>query len=208
MTRIVFIADTHSLHPKVDLPDGDILVHAGDICMHGELEEVEPFTEWLGALPHRHKIVIAGNHDFCFERQPQEAQRKLTGCIYLQDAGVTLEGIKLYGSPWQPWFHDWAFNLPRGGEELRAKWEAIPADADVVITHGPPRGHGDLTEYGQRAGCADLLGRMEVIRPRVHCFGHIHEGYGVTRNEHTQFVNASVCSFLYEPVNPPVVVEF
>jgi predicted phosphohydrolase len=205
--QVVFIADTHGLHERVEVPDGDILVHAGDICMHGGLEEIGPFVEWLGALPHRHKIVIAGNHDFCFERNPQEAREMLSGCVYLQDSAADVEGIRFYGSPWQPWFHDWAFNLPRGGEELRARWEAIPADTDVVVTHGPPLGHGDLTTFGQQAGCAHLLERMEEVRPRVHCFGHIHEGYGTTQNENTQFVNASVCSFLYEPVNPAVVID-
>ena len=124
--RVVFIADTHGLHARVEIPDGDILVHAGDICMRGEFEEVEAFNSWLEALPHRHKIVIAGNHDFCFERQPQKAQKRLAGCTYLQDAGVTVEGIRFYGSPWQPWFYDWAFNLPRGGRELKARWTAIP----------------------------------------------------------------------------------
>jgi predicted phosphohydrolase len=208
LLRIVLVADTHGLHGRIDVPGGDILVHAGDICMRGALEEVEAFSRWLGALPHRHKIVIAGNHDFCFERQPAEARARLGGCVYLQDAAVAVEGIRFYGSPWQPWFYDWAFNLPRGGEELRARWAAIPADTDVVITHGPPRGHGDLTASGERAGCEELLKRVDVVRPRVHCFGHIHEGYGVTRNDHTQFVNASVCNLSYQPVNPPVVIDY
>jgi Icc-related predicted phosphoesterase len=208
MARIVFIADTHGLHERVEVPGGDILVHAGDLCMRGGLEEVEPFAEWLQSLPHRHKIVIAGNHDFCFERTPHEAEERLTGCIYLRDQGVTLEGIRFYGSPWQPWFYDWAFNLPRGGEELKSKWGAIPEDADVVITHGPPEGHGDLTASGERAGCADLLKRMEAVRSGVHCFGHIHEGYGVSRSKHTLFINASVCDLSYEPVNPAVVVTY
>lgn len=202
---IVFLADTHALHDRVQVPDGDILVHAGDLTRHGDLEDIDGFCDWLCALPHRHKIVIAGNHDFCFQRSPAEARARLRGCIYLEDQAVTVEGLRFYGSPWQPWFYDWAFNLPRG-PEIAAVWEKIPLDTRILITHGPPRGHGDLTVTREPVGCEDLLKRIGAVRPWVHCFGHIHEGYGVTQDEHTLFVNASVCNFSYEPINPPVRV--
>ncbi len=206
--RLVLIADTHNQHEKIAVPDGDVLVHAGDLSYRGELADVEVFDEWLGGLPHRHKIVIAGNHDFCFENRSAEARARLTNSIYLQDEGVCLEGIRFWGTPWQPWFYDWAFNLHRGTPELCAKWAMIPDDTDVLISHGPPLGHGDRTTLGESAGCADLLDRVQEIRPQVHCFGHIHEGYGINRSKHTLFVNASVCTVAYEPVNPPVVLVF
>lgn len=206
MTTIVFIADTHGMHEQVVLPDGDILVHAGDLSMHGELDDVDRFSEWLQGLPHRHKIVIAGNHDFCFERRPEEARRRLRGCFYLQDQAAEVAGLRFWGSPWQPWFYDWAFNLERG-PAIAAKWARIPGDTDVLITHGPPRGHGDRTTSGEQVGCADLLERIRRVRPRVHVFGHIHEGYGTSREDGMLLVNASVCTFGYRPVNPPVVVE-
>lgn len=204
--RIVAISDTHGLHRRLQVPDGDILVHAGDVTAHGQLAQVADFNAWLGDLPHRHKVMIAGNHDFCFERQPVKTAALLTNCIYLLDEAITLDGLHFYGSPWQPWFYDWAFNLPRG-PEIRSKWELIPAQTDVLITHGPPLGYGDLTSLGEQVGCADLLEVVGAKRPKFHIFGHIHEGYGVTQNEHTTFVNASSCNLQYEPVQRPLVLD-
>ena len=204
--RLVIIADTHGLHERIEVPEGDVLIHAGDLSMRGELEDVDAFSSWLASLPHPHKIVIAGNHDFCFERQPDEARARLTGCIYLKDEACQVDGVRFWGSPWQPWFFDWAFNLQRG-DEIAAKWARIPDDTEVLITHGPPRGHGDLTRAGEPVGCADLLTRIGALHPAVHCFGHIHEGYGLSSDDHTLFVNASSCTLAYEPVNPPLVVD-
>ena len=204
MITIVAISDTHGLHEALEVPPGDILVHAGDMTNMGEIEGVGAFNDWLGSLPHAHKIVIAGNHDFCFERDREASEPLLTNCTYLHDSAVTALGIRFWGSPWQPWFFNWAFNLQRG-EEIRQKWDLIPADTDVLITHGPPRGHGDRTQGGELVGCRDLLDAIERIRPQLHVFGHIHEGYGVSSNGHTTMVNASNCDFAYEPVNPPVV---
>lgn len=205
--RLVAISDTHGLHRHLTIPDGDILIHAGDVTGRGWLEQVVDFNDWLGTLPHRHKIVIAGNHDFCFEDQPVETAALLTNCIYLFDEAITLDGLNFYGTPWQPWFFDWAFNLQRG-LEIRAKWELIPAGTDVLITHGPPLGQGDLTALGKKAGCADLWEVIGERRPKLHIFGHIHEGYGVTRNEYTTFINASSCTLQYQPVQRPIVYDW
>ena len=207
MITIVAISDTHGQHQALEVPPGDILVHAGDITNMGELEGVAVFNEWIGSLPHPHKIVIAGNHDFCFERNREASERLLTNCTYLHDAAATVMGIRFWGSPWQPWFFNWAFNLQRG-EEIRQKWDLIPDDTDVLITHGPTYGHGDRTQSGELVGCRDLLEVIERIRPKLHVFGHIHEGYGVSSNDHTTMVNASNCDFSYAPVNPPVIFEY
>lgn len=204
--RIVAISDTHTLHDRLKVPEGDVLVHGGDLTSSGDLGDVSSFDAFLRRLPHRHKVVICGNHDFCFERQPEAARRRLTGCVYLQDEAVEIEGVRFYGSPWQPWFYDWAFNLERG-EALREKWAMIPAGTDVLITHGPPLGEGDRTFRGERVGCQDLLHAIERVRPKIHIFGHIHEGAGVTRGENTVFANASSCDLDYEPVNPPIVLD-
>ena len=205
--KIVAISDTHNRHSQLEVPDGDILIHAGDITSKGDLRDVRRFNNFLGDLPHKHKIVIAGNHDFCFEREPQAAQKELTNCIYLQDSEVVIEGIKFYGSPWQPWFFDWAFNLQRG-EEIRRKWELIPSDTDVLITHGPPLNHGDKVSSGSAVGCEDLLNKIMEVKPRYHIFGHIHEDYGISKNENTTFINASTCTLSYKPENPPIVFEY
>ena len=115
---IVAISDTHGQHRSLDIPDGDILIHAGDLTNGGEIDQVEDFNNFLGTLPHQDKVVIAGNHDFCFERQPKRSEALLTNCIYLKDREATVQGIRFYGSPWQPWFYDWAFTWsgdPRSG---------------------------------------------------------------------------------------------
>jgi len=202
-TKIIIISDTHGLHEDVLIPDGDVLIHAGDFTAKGALSDVEVFNHFLGRLPHRHKIVIAGNHEHCFERTPHEARALLTNAIYLQDECVTIEGVSYYGSPWQPWFFDWAFNLKRGAA-LKAKWDSIPEETDVLITHGPPAGVADVTAGGLSVGCEDLLNRVALVKPTLHAFGHIHEGYGVKHSESTTFVNASICDFEYAPVNPAI----
>jgi len=206
IVKIVAVADTHGFHNDLTIPDGDIFIHAGDISAYGRETDLVNFNAFLGRLPHRTKLVIAGNHDFNIESDPQDSAKILSNCTYLQDAGCVADGIRFYGSPWQPWFHDWAFNLPRG-DEIRAKWELIPGDTHVLITHGPPYGHGDLTSLGSRVGCADLLEVVERIRPLVHVFGHIHESYGITSNDHTKYINASMVNREFMPSNAPVVFD-
>lgn len=204
--KIICISDTHSLHRHLTIPEGDVLIHAGDLSGRGELGVVEDFNNWIGALPHKHKIVIAGNHDFCFEREAEKAEKLLTNCTYLRDSELVIDGIKFYGSPWQPEFFNWAFNLKRGAE-IREKWDLIPEDTDILITHGPPYGYRDQTMSGQKVGCQDLLERIEEIQPKYHIFGHIHEAYGIERNEQTTFINASSCDLSYRPVNQSVIIE-
>ncbi len=204
---LIAISDTHSKHRFVKVPEGDILIHAGDITNNGNIADVIEFNSFLGTLPHKHKIVIAGNHDFCFERDLEYCRSVLTNCIYLQDEKVTIQGINFYGSPWQPWFYDWAFNLERG-PEIRVKWDLIPKDTDVLITHGPPFGYGDMTSRGERTGCEDLLDAVHRIKPKVHIFGHIHEDPGVFREKNTTFINASTCTLAYKPENKPIVYKY
>ena len=125
---------------------------------------------------------------------------------YLSDSGRTIDGVRVWGSPWQPWFYDWAFNLPRGAA-LAAKWALIPDGTDVLVTHGPPLGVLDTTLRGEPVGCAALRGRVAQLRPRLHLFGHIHEAYGVVDHDGTLFVNASNCTLAYEPDNAAIVVD-
>ncbi len=204
--RIVCISDTHGLARGIAVPDGDLLVHAGDLSAHGEPQQVAAEARWLRSLPHRHKVVIAGNHDFLFERSPSAARALMEGLVYLEDEETEILGLRIYGSPWQPEFCGWAFGLPRG-PEIRAKWDRIPAGIGLLVTHGPPMGIGDLTTYGEHVGCADLLEGVRRVRPRWHVFGHIHEGRGVTEAEGTTFVNASVCTASYRPTNVPIVLD-
>ncbi len=181
--RFVCISDTHNKMPAAGIPDGDVLIHAGDFTGRGMFDEVQLFVEaYLKQLPHAHKVVIAGNHDLSmdaakYDHATKEDVRKVrqlvsSHCTYLEDSSVVIQGIHIYGSPWQPWFFDWAFNLERG-EACLAKWRQIPDNADIVVTHGPPLGRGDLCESGNRAGCLDLLKELQLrVRPKVSicCF--------------------------------------
>jgi Icc-related predicted phosphoesterase len=207
MPRLVLISDSHGLHDQVRVPDGDVLVHAGDFTSSGRPREVEEFAKFLRRLPHTHKIVIAGNHDFLFEREPERAEAMLVdSATYLRDSETTAAGLRFWGSPWQPWFHDWAFNLPRGAA-LAEKWALVPAGIDVLVTHGPPHGVLDVVARGGLVGCEALREALPRIAPKLHLFGHIHEAYGVARVGDTWCVNASVCNLSYAPIQPPVVVD-
>lgn len=217
--RIVCLSDTHGHHDRIHVPDGDVLIHSGDFCHRGLERDVLAFAAWLDRLPHKHKVVVAGNHDRFFEQKPELARTYLEPhVIYLQDSGCVIDGLTFWGAPWQPWFMDWAFNLPRKGAALREKWNKIPFKTDVLITHGPP--HGILDQVRpptdgwdseastmEPLGCEELRIRVLAIHPILHVFGHIHEGYGTLHLNDTTFVNASICSDEYRPIHAPVVVD-
>lgn len=208
--RLVCVSDTHSLHWQIpNIPDGDVLIHAGDSLGQGTLENIAELNEWLGTFPHRHKIVIAGNHDWAFQETPETAREALSNAIYLEDSGVEIDGLRFWGSPWTPTFMDWAFILDRG-KPLYQTWKSIPDNTDVLITHGPPKGIGDLATLGfrcQNVGCIDLLRRIDQLKLKAHIFGHIHEGYGEYVRGETRLINASTCTARYAPTNPPIVLD-
>lgn len=204
--KVVVISDTHGMFDRIAVPPGDLLIHAGDITARGLLPEVAMFDHWLRRQPHKHKVVIAGNHDWAFQRAPDVARSCITDAHYLEDQAVMIEGFKIWGSPWQPRFYDWAFNLERG-PAIRRKWDLIPDDTDILITHGPPFKVLDGTQEGSNVGCADLTRALERVKPRAHVFGHIHHGYGQLEKDGTFYVNASVCTERYRPTNPPIVFE-
>ena len=204
--RLVLISDTHCRHGELELPHGDVLIHAGDFSNAGTMSEVDDFARWLHTQPHAHKVIVAGNHDRVFESDPLVAQQRLVGVTYLQDASTTIDRVRFYGSPWQPWCYDWAFNLERGAP-LREKWMLIPRDVDVLITHSPPDGHGDVGRYGEAVGCKDLRETVLDRAPRLHVFGHIHEGRGITHEGETHFVNASSMRGFESPLADPIVVD-
>nr|CAD7195259.1 unnamed protein product [Timema douglasi] len=245
--RFVCMSDTHSLTPHIrfDIPYGDVFIHAGDFTRCGREEEVVDFNNWIGQLPHKHKLVIAGNHELSFDRtfthplgsspgdrdthtgtslidqiptlgipkdniaeavKTTNIKNCLTNCIYLEDQEIILYGLKIYGTP-QPEFCKWAFNVPRG-EACLSKWDQIPSDTDILVTHTPPVGHGDLCCSGIRAGCVELLTTVQHrVRPKYHVFGHIHEGYGISTDGKIIYINASTCDLNYLPTNPAIVFD-
>jgi len=207
--KIVCISDNHGRHKKIkNIPEGDVLVHAGDVTSSGKIEMLDNFNKWLGELPHKHKIIIAGNHDWCFAREHRLIAREMiSNATYLEDSEIIIDGVKFYGSPWQPEFCDWAFNLPRG-ESLAKVWNRIPDDTNVLITHGPPYGILDLNLDDEPCGCEDLLNKiMSLSKLKCHIFGHIHEGYGIKEELGVKFINASSCNFEYQPINKPIVID-
>ncbi|MEM8884298.1 MAG: metallophosphatase domain-containing protein [Planctomycetota bacterium] len=204
--RLVVTSDTHNQHDDLVVPDGDVFVHAGDFTGHGSFGEVEQFGAWLGRLPHARKVVIAGNHEFAFEEDPARARAALGDVDYLEDSAVEIDGVRFWGSPWQPEFMGWAFNLPIG-ERLAAVWSRIPDDTDVLITHGPPQGILDDTPRGEAVGCPDLRRRVAAVRPRFHLFGHIHESFGEHEEHGTRFLNLSAWDHRAGEVRSPVVLD-
>jgi predicted phosphodiesterase/uncharacterized protein (DUF2384 family) len=202
------------------VPDGDVLVHCGDLTLRGTESETEQAFLWLARLSHRTKIVVAGNHDFFFDPEAPESfhgwSLRRTGSIgellgrfpnisYLCDEALEVDGVLFYGSPWQPYFGKWAFNLSR--EELAGKWKHIPPQVDILITHGPPHGILDINDIEEQCGDKALLDAVLKIAPRTHAFGHIHESYGTERRNKTLFLNASICDGQYIPNRQPIVVD-
>lgn len=203
--RIVCLADTHSLHDNVSVPDGDVLICAGDFSNSGDRADLLRFNVWLGSLPHARKYICAGNHDWNAFLERETAVSILTNGIYVQDEAVTIDGYKFYFSPFTQEFCGWAFMLPE--DKLKEKWDQIPEDTDVLVTHGPPYGILDRNREGGNCGCRHLLAAVKKLKPKYHLFGHIHEGYGMVKKAGTKFINASVCTRQYRPTNKPVVIN-
>jgi hypothetical protein len=227
--KITVISDTHTRHgliPMEDLPGGDLLICAGDIMNSGyNKNDIFDFCTWFQSLKqYEDKVFIAGNHDRMFENHPVESNMIVNNfgdIIYLQDDNYTMyfdgpngdtpeDNIHIYGSPWQPWFYDWAFNLPKNGPGLATKWEAIPDNTDILITHGPAFGTLD-TVAGRpwdHLGCELLAERIERLRPKIHVCGHIHSGYGYEFKNDTHFFNASVLDEQYEYTQKPMTFDW
>lgn len=199
MPRVVAIADLHGDLPS-DLPGGDMLVIAGDVCPISDHEVGfqdrwlrETFGEWLESLPHPEIVWIAGNHDFVC----QTPEWRPTGRgRYLLDSGIEIAGLSLYGTPWVPKLQGWAFYAT--DEELAERSTAIP-QVDVLVSHGPPRGYGDMLARGGRAGSEALTRRLLEVPPRVCVFGHIHEDHGEWTLGETQLANVAHMDIRYRP---------
>ena len=199
--RFVLVSDTHCTHERLDMPEGDVLLHAGDFTNSGNIQEISFFNEWLKKLDYKHKIVIPGNHELLFETDYFMASSILTEAIVLNQTSVMLDGIKIYGEPRQPRFFDWAFNVDR--DRLADVWTLAPEDADVVLTHGPPYRCGDFSEYQQEnVGCYHQRAWIEKNQPKLVVCGHIHPGYGKYKIGNTDVINAAIM-----PNNDPIIYD-
>ena len=215
--KITMISDTHSKHKQIekDLPGGDLLIHAGDITSMGYEHEIREFCKWYDSLDnYTNKIFIAGNHDWGFQNNVEKVKEILNfyeNITYLQDNSTSLgeDMVSVYGSPWQPEFYNWAFNLPRQGVELKEKWDNIPNNTDILITHGPAYGYVDkVIGRTENLGCELLTEKIKELKPKIHVCGHIHTGYGYTFDGDTHYINAAVLNGRYEFRNKPVNVEW
>tara|TARA_Y100000389_G_scaffold8670_1_gene8217 strand:- start:3937 stop:4743 length:807 start_codon:yes stop_codon:yes gene_type:complete len=223
----------------------DILCFTGDCSSKGNPKKVEDFMEWFSNQPAKKKVMIAGNHDFFFDidyrnkqlrhnndKSPQEEVEEMLSKFpdihYLNDSGVKLFGLNIWGSPVQPKFGNWVFNRNRNtivngdgsiskyngkpiSNEIKNHWDMIPNNTDVLLTHGPPFKHGDLLAHKSRrigecpnVGCVDLSIAIERVKPKIVAFGHIHEGYGkVKGSDGIIYINSSSLNEEYSPVNAP-----
>lgn len=219
---ITFISDTHTLEDRLQMPkiEGDLLIHAGDIMNSGYISyEINKFCKWFESQSYDARIFIAGNHDVYFEDRPADAADIVNyfDIEYLQDSELLFvnstaqESVKIYGSPWQPEFYNWGFNLPRNGKELEMVWNKIPEDVDILITHTPPQGHLDASGNPWNEpdlGCELLRKRVDEIKPKIHVFGHIHGSYGYKFHNGTHFINAAVLDEQYRVVNKPLTINW
>jgi len=204
--KCVAISDTHDYDLRdLNIPDGDVLIHSGDATGLGTVNSLIQFNKQLGELPHKYKIVIAGNHDWLYEKDNGLARSILTNATYLENSAVVIDGIKFYGSPATPTFGYWAFMY--NPDDIERIWNQIPLDTDVLVTHGPPYSILDNVN-GRFVGCKKLLSKVEsMTNLRYHIFGHIHEGHGTfqSKNLNTHFINASICDAYYQPNHQPII---
>lgn len=212
--RVVVISDTHNQLSQVKLPDGDLLIHAGDATGRGLTPEVAKLGSQFTKLVSKYSsgiLFVPGNHDSLFEISPSLAQVMMPqGVTVLHERQIVIKGIKFYGSALQPAFCDWSFNRPRNRTELFECWERIPDDTDILITHTPPYGILDKDPNNAPVGCELLRKRTDNLTMlKVHCFGHLHESYGVEYNKELDryYINASICNDNYKTVNKPVVFD-
>jgi Icc-related predicted phosphoesterase len=217
---ITLISDTHLKHNEItqDLPGGDLLLHSGDISSMGYQHEVQQFCKWFNNVEnYDHKIFIAGNHDWGFQNNVEKIMEIVNSyktVNYIQDETISVgddeKMVNIYGSPWQPEFYNWAFNLPKNGVELAAKWDAIPDNTDILITHGPAFGVLDTVagKMWDNLGCQLLTNKIKSIKPKIHVCGHIHSGYGYYFDGDTHFINASVLNEAYQYTNKPITIDW
>lgn len=203
--RIVAISDTHGFEPE--LPEGDILIHAGDMCNQGTLNELAKSAKYLNKQREKFAeiIIVPGNHDIPFQTDYYRAVSLFNAAV-LTDKMYDIKGLCIFGTSWQPEFMNWAFNAP--DTHLQEVYRRIPQDIDILVTHCPPYGMLDTaTLSSPHVGSKVLLEHVTRIQPNIHIFGHIHGSYGKTQDDLTTFYNVAICDENYEPVHSPTVID-
>lgn len=230
--KIVAISDTHSMHQAIkafqacdsqldeekEALGGDLIIHSGDALGRGTLEDLNAFISWYSELDFRYLVYVPGNHDLICETSESLVKQicKEHNVTYLNDSEVTIEGIRIYGMASQPYFFNWAFNRARNQSEaslykvrlMKEFTDMIPEGIDILVTHGPAYGILDETTAGSSVGCQDTLEALRRVKPDLHIFGHIHNGYGQQHHDGLSSYNASICDERYNPINQPFVIEY
>ena len=203
---IVCVSDTHELHRELDVPNGDILIHAGDFTMFSKkAAAILDFNDWLGELPHRWKIAVPGNHEFFLEADPSR-RRLISNATILIDELIEIRGVKIWGSPVTP-LYGGAFGLSSPTDRARL-YARIPNDVDVLITHGPPYGILDRPPgTHHHVGCPQLLEAVNRIKPKLHVFGHSHGAHGLVSTADTVLVNAALLGLDGDLSATPIVLR-
>ncbi|OMJ93267.1 hypothetical protein SteCoe_3849 [Stentor coeruleus] len=218
--RFVCISDSHSLF--FNFPPGDVLLHAGDFTKKGTSEEVFQFANYLKTTNYQYKVIISGNHDSPFDTNnfdeimrkrknphpcnPYAVKSLFNDFTYLEDSFVNVFGYTIWGTPWTRQHYKGAFTI-KDKYKLIQKWQKIPLGIDIVLSHSPPNGILDKTKDNQHLGCSGLAEIIKMIKPKVHVFGHIHEGHGVQIIDGTTYINASVCNNRYQAIYSPIVFD-
>ena len=204
---LVLFGDTHELHREVEVPAGDILICVGDFTMFSKnLSAIEDFNEWLGELPHRHKLVVPGNHEFFLESNP-ERRSLLDNANVLIDESVEIEGLNIHGSPMTP-LYGAAFGKSSQTDRER-HWSKVPNNTHVLITHGPPFGILDLSpDQTERMGDPELRNRVRALASlKLHAFGHVHGANGAVDQDGVTFANVALMGQLGDLVHGPTVLR-
>lgn len=217
MPKIVVISDTHLQDlNNITWPEGDILIHSGDGLNSGSYGEFLSFCDWFENLPYKAKIYVPGNHDWIFQKDEPFCREALEAknMYILIDEEVNIDGLRIYGSPWTPEFCNWAFMKEDTEEGLGKKFEHIPENLDILVTHGPPFGFLDKAPSAPNVGSKELFMQISSKQPKYALHGHIHEGRtqgpnsdGIDQIGNTKVINCSLLDGYYRLKHKPRIIE-
>jgi len=194
--KFVAISDTHGCHRQLDLPQGDVLLHAGDVCDQGNKSHIDDFLVWISELDFKYKIFLRGNHDIDLDTRKSLLNIEIPeGIVLLDNSGITIEGIDI-----------WGVSFPLKWKDRHCK--PIPNNTQILMSHQPPYGILDLTPNSISRGDKKILEQVQLVKPKVHLFGHIHASYGQLQTDDTLYLNASAYkASLQKIINNPFVFE-
>jgi Icc-related predicted phosphoesterase len=212
--KICIISDVHNKFNKITIPECDLLISCGDYSFLGETHEVRNFHKWLNKQKADNMISVQGNHEKGVEKDfnlsKEIAVAHCPKVHFIDEGFLEIKGYKIWCSAVTPYFCNWAWNRFRG-EDIKKHWDRIPLDIDILVTHGPPYGILDTVSTHspiRNLGCEMLANKIKELKNlKLHCFGHIHSSYGSTEKDGVTYINASICTEEYKPLNAPMFFE-